>query len=85
MKKAALTGATIAVKNAPVSALTDQSGKFSLTLPAGAKFITVSYIGMEPVDIAVGTKSEFLVILKPQVTDLGDVVVVGYGTVRKRT
>ncbi|MBL7759758.1 MAG: TonB-dependent receptor [Sediminibacterium sp.] len=82
-KKNVLTGATVAVKNAPVSVLTDMAGKFSLNLPSETKFITVSYVGMESVDIAVGTKTSFQVALKPLITDLGDVVVVGYGVVRK--
>ena len=78
-----LSGATVSVKNQAVSTQTDAGGNFSLALPANAKSLVVSYVGMEPLEISIGTKNNFSVSLKPAVTTLSDVVAIGYGTVRR--
>ncbi|NCU06093.1 MAG: SusC/RagA family TonB-linked outer membrane protein, partial [Chitinophagaceae bacterium] len=80
---AALPGATVLVKNTTISAVTDANGKFSLDVPATAKMLVCSFIGMESQEVMIGNRSAFTIKLKSSVTALSDVVVIGYGIVRK--
>ncbi|SFP91915.1 SusC/RagA family TonB-linked outer membrane protein [Parafilimonas terrae] len=78
-----LAGATVSVKNSTAIALTDLKGAFSLRLPANAETLVVSYVGMIAREIPIGSNSSFTVTLQSAGAQLGDVVVVGYGTARK--
>ena len=44
-------GATIRVSGTNVGTVTDTNGSFSLTCPEGKKVLTISYVGMEPVEV----------------------------------
>ena len=79
----ALAGATISVRNSTTSTLTNALGKFSLDVPAGAKAIVITFTGMEREEVLIGAKTSFAIVLKQLVTTLADVVVIGYGTVRR--
>ena len=78
-----LSGATVSVKNSTVSTQTDAGGNFSLSLPANAKTLVVSHVGMESTEVSIGNKSSFSLTLRSAATTLSDVVAIGYGTVRK--
>lgn len=79
-----LPGATITVKNqAKVSTSTDAKGTFSLSVPANAKTLVVSYVGMTPKDISIDGKSNVVVNLSPVDNSLNEVVVIGYGTQKR--
>ena len=82
-KGTALPGATVAVKNSKLSTMTSANGRFTLKIPATARVLVISYSGMEKEELSLGSKSSYAVILRPSITTLGDVVVVGYGTVRR--
>jgi TonB-linked SusC/RagA family outer membrane protein len=82
-KGQALTGATVTVKNAKASTTTDENGNFILHVPAAAKTLVVSYIGMQQQELAIGTKTSFVLSLKQSTSSLGDVVVIGYGTQKR--
>jgi len=82
-KGTALPGATVAVKNSKLSTMTSADGRFTLKIPATARVLVISYSGMEKEELSLGSKSSYAVILRPSITTLGDVVVVGYGTVRR--
>ena len=77
-----IVGATVTEKgNAKNGAITDIDGKYSLRLPAG-KIITVSYVGFKTAEFkATSTHHNFS--LEEDLTDLNEVVVVGYGTQEK--
>ncbi|MFA5973788.1 MAG: TonB-dependent receptor [Lentimicrobiaceae bacterium] len=79
---ATLPGATISVKGTTIGTTTDLDGKFTLLVPATAKTIVVSFIGMEPQEVPV-TSGPIIVNLTTTATALSEVVVIGYGTVRK--
>ena len=64
-------------------AVTDLDGNFSIGL-SGGKQITVSYIGMKTATVNVGGKSSVNVVMEDEATTLNDVVVIGYGTVKKK-
>lgn len=58
-------------------------GNFSLTLPAGKNEVTVSYVGYESQTISVAGKKTLNVILREDRNMMDEVVVVGYGTMKK--
>ncbi|RZK86809.1 MAG: SusC/RagA family TonB-linked outer membrane protein, partial [Hymenobacter sp.] len=77
---------TVLVKGTQNGATTDAQGRFNLSVPAGTEPVLVfSSVGYEPLEVPAGTRSTLDVVrLKEVATDLNDVVVVGYGTQRKR-
>ncbi len=79
-----LPGATIRVKNTQVATVADNKGKYTLQLPEGAGTLLVTFTGMEPQEIPVKQRSTINVSLLYSNTNLTDVVVVGYGQVKKR-
>ncbi len=78
-----IAGATIAVKNTKLITLSNDKGAFTIELPAKSQSILVSYVGMESIELNVSKKSSIEVLLKSAVANLADVIVIGYGTVRK--
>lgn len=82
-KQSPLSGATVAVKGTKVVTTTDASGRFSLTVPSNGKTLVVSFIGMQPQELAIGESPVVAVSLNPTSSTLSDVVVIGYGTRRR--
>ncbi len=79
----ALIGVSVVVKGTTQGTITDVQGKFNLKVPAGA-VLTVSYVGFASQEVSVGNQSTLKVVLREDTKDLGEVVVVGYGTMRKK-
>lgn len=78
-----IAGANILVKGTTHGCITDADGNFTLEeVPEGA-VIQVSYIGFLPQEIASGNQALFNIVLKEDNQALDEVVVVGYGAVRK--
>ena len=77
-----LPGASVTIEHAQKGTATDLDGRFSLEVTPTDK-IVVSYIGYQAKTIAVGKTRTFKVSLDPEVTQMEEVVVVGYGTQRK--
>ena len=63
--------------------ITDFDGNFSLTVSPGATLV-ISYIGYETQEIKVGNQSTLSITLKEDNAQLDEVVVVGYGTQKKK-
>jgi TonB-linked SusC/RagA family outer membrane protein len=78
-----LPGVSVSIKNTKVVTVTDATGNFSLTIPATAQTLTFSYLGMEEQQVAIGNKTSFNIVLKTKSNTLSDVIVVGYGTVKR--
>ena len=79
----AVIGASVLVKNTTTGTITDLDGVFSLAVPQGAT-IVVSSIGYSDYEFVVAQGSESVNILLRQSAEfLEDVVVVGYGSVKK--
>lgn len=79
-----IIGASVTIKGAQgVGAVTDIDGNFSLTVPSGKKQLLVSYIGFTPQTLDVNGKNTFTIVLKEDNQTLNEVVVVGYGTMKK--
>ena len=78
-----IIGATIQVVGEQgIGTITDYDGNFTLDVPAGHKTLRITYIGMEPLDVAVSSKP-LRIQLRSDVNTLDEVVVVAYGTQKK--
>jgi len=75
-------GATIMEQGTQNGTVTDFDGNFTLKLQKGGN-INVSYVGMKPQVIKTAGKSSVNVTLEDDNTTLNDIVVVGYGTMKK--
>ncbi len=76
-------GATITVKNKKVNAVSGVDGRFTVAAVAG-DVLQVTSIGYEAFEIQIGSESNLTIELTTRVSSLDDVIVVGYGTQRKR-
>jgi TonB-dependent starch-binding outer membrane protein SusC len=81
----AMPGVNIVVKGTTIGTTTDVDGKYKLTVPDGSSIIVFSFIGYEPREITVGTQTEINLTMVPDVSQLTEVLVVGYGTQKKST
>ncbi|MEJ5056507.1 SusC/RagA family TonB-linked outer membrane protein [Sphingobacterium sp. MYb382] len=81
---APLAGATLKIKGGTQATLSDQEGNFSLTVPTTAQWLEVSFIGYTTKEVPIAG-GELLIKLVPSADqDLDEVVVIGYGTARKK-
>ena len=78
-----LTGATVGSKGSNLSAVTNPQGRFAIELPLSAKSITISHVGQSDIEVQLGAKTDYIVTMQPATSTLSDVVVIGYGSVRK--
>lgn len=84
VKKEAVIGATVILENGKKGTVTDINGKFSLSdVPADGSLV-ISCIGYISMRINISNKTVFDIILEENVKVLDDVVVIGYGSVKKR-
>ena len=78
-----LPGVNILLKGTKVGTVTDVDGKYSINIPDGSSTLVFSMIGFENQEVDIGTRSLIDVILNEDISALDEVVVVGYGTVKK--
>lgn len=78
-----IVGANIVEKGTTNGIISNQDGNFSLHVASGATLI-VSYIGYRPQEIKVDNRSIYNLVLHEDMETLDEVVVVGYGTAKKR-
>ena len=83
--KEPLIGVNIVVKGTSTGTVTDIDGKFSLPITETNAVLVISYIGYKSQEIKVGNQSSLNVTLEAETLGLEEIVVVGYGTVRKKT
>ena len=76
-------GATVMEKGTKNATVTDFDGNFTIKMESG-KVLTISYIGMQSQDVNVAGKTSVNIVLKEDATTLQDVVVIGYGTIKKQ-
>jgi TonB-linked SusC/RagA family outer membrane protein len=79
-----LANATVAVKGSKAKTITDASGAFKISVPVSAKSLTITYVGASPVEVSIENKTSVTVTLEVTDTKLSEVVVIGYGTQRRR-
>lgn len=80
-----VVGASVIVKGlASNGTSTDATGHFSFQAPVGAKQLQISSVGFATLTVSIGSGRDLSVILTAEGTALNDVVVVGYGTARRK-
>ena len=77
-----IIGATVKVQGTNVGAISDFNGNFQIQAASNAT-LNISYVGYVPQSVKVAGKSNIIIVLKEDAQMLNDVVVVGYGTMKK--
>ena len=79
-----LPGVTVVVKGSTTGASTNESGEFTLSVPAGAEAtLVLSYVGYLTETVNAGSQSNLTVKLRTDQKALDEVVVIGYGAVKR--
>lgn len=78
-----IPGANVAVKGTTNGTITDLNGRFELNVSPGT-ILQISFIGYNTKDVKVGNQKDIQITLEENTQALEEVVVVGYGTMRKR-
>lgn len=79
-----LAGVSVTVKGTSVGTTTGADGTFRLNVPQNARVLVFSYINFASQDVTFGNNTTLEVKLTTEEKSLSEVVVVGYGTVRKK-
>src|SRR6187551_3373691 len=76
-------GVNIIVKGTTIGSVTDANGNYSISVPSSESVLVFSAIGYATTERPVGNQTVIDVGMETDVTSLAEVVVVGYGTVKK--
>lgn len=79
-----LSGASVKLKGTTKGASSDGKGNYTLQLPDNGGVLVVSYIGYEPVEKTVTAAGQLDIALKPKAVQTEELVVVGYGTQKRK-
>ena len=79
-----LQGVSINVKGTSQNALTNAEGIFNISVPSNRAVLVFSYVGFTPQEITVGSNTNLSVSMGTLINKMDEVVVVGYGTTRRR-
>lgn len=79
----ALSGASVNVKGGTAGTTTDENGRFSIDAGVGQTLI-ITFVGYSPQEVAITGTEDLNISLAPLDNKLESVVVVGYGTQKKR-
>mgnify|MGYP002402719246 CR=1 FL=1 len=74
-----MPGATVIIKNTSIGTVTDVNGNFTVSAPDASVVLVVSFTGYKSQEISVGGRTSIRIELEPDVTNLSEVVVIGYG------
>lgn len=79
-----LPGVGVIVKNTSIGTVSDIQGNYTLDIPSSDATLVFSFIGFETQEIAVGSRNVIDVEMDEDVTQLSEVVVIGYGVEQKK-
>jgi TonB-dependent starch-binding outer membrane protein SusC len=79
-----VAGATVTAKKSKKATVTDAEGNFSLMVPSDETMVTISSVGFQMQEALITGDGIVLVSLKARGTDLNEVVVIGYGTQKRK-
>lgn len=82
--KETLIGVSVKLKGTPTGTTTGADGQFSLSVPSGGGVLVFTFIGYETREIAIGNQTSFDIVLPETNEGLNEVVVVGYGTQKRK-
>ncbi|WP_243765947.1 SusC/RagA family TonB-linked outer membrane protein [Polaribacter cellanae] len=78
-----LPGATVMIKGTDLGTSTDFDGKYNLTLTNNATALIVTFLGYKTTEVEINNRSTIDIQLQPDVAALAEVVLVGYGQVKR--
>lgn len=78
-----LPGVGVVVKGTKLATSTNFEGNYSLAVPSATAVLVFSYVGTRSQELSVGARTVINVSLSPAARQLEDIVVVGYGSIRK--
>ena len=78
-----LPGVTVMVKGTTLGTITDLDGNYNLVIPSDAKVLSFSFIGMTTQEVTIGSQSVINISLRENIVAFDELVVIGYGTVKK--
>ena len=81
----ALIGVSVVVKGTTTGQLTDINGKFSIPIPSSQATLTFSFIGYTTQEVLAAAGSDLNIAMSLEMTQISEVVVVGYGTQKKES
>ncbi|HEX4957784.1 MAG TPA: TonB-dependent receptor [Lacibacter sp.] len=79
-----LAGVSITVKGTTIGTTTGTDGRFTLSLPSAARTLVISFVNYATQEVAIGSRTEFAITMVNEEKALSEVVVVGFGTQRKK-
>lgn len=79
-----LIGVTVKVVDTNVGTITDLNGKYTISVPAGKNSLEFSYTGFTALRMPVNNQAYINVTLKESIKQLEEVMVIGYGAMKKR-
>jgi TonB-linked SusC/RagA family outer membrane protein len=83
-KSEIVVGASIIVKGTTKGTTSDVNGNFNLSVPNESSSIIISSVGYESQEVLIGNKTIIDIILKTDLKQLDEVVIVGYGELKKK-
>lgn len=78
-----VSGATVSIKGTRIATQTAADGTYHLSVPASATTLLISSVGFAPQEVSVVNQNSVDAMLAVNSADMNEVVVIGYGTVRK--
>ncbi|MFY7825695.1 MAG: SusC/RagA family TonB-linked outer membrane protein [Flectobacillus sp.] len=75
-----IPGVSIAIKGTNLGTVTDEQGNYTLTVPDEKAVLVITSVGYIKAEVVVGNRFTVNISLNPDTQNLGEVVVVGYGT-----
>lgn len=79
-----VAGASVVVKGQQGGVVTAEDGSFTISVPANANTLTISSVGFGAQEVSVSNAAGANIVLQTTAANLNEVVVIGYGTARRR-
>src|SRR5690554_4336711 len=80
-----IPGVNVLVKGTFTGSVTDSEGNYNINVPPGNSTLVFSFIGYQTQEVEIGNQTEINVSLKASLSDMDEVVVVGYGEQSRET
>ncbi|GAB4016673.1 TonB-dependent receptor [Spirosoma koreense] len=81
--KSSIPGVNVVIKGSNTGTTTDTDGNYQITVPNASAVLVFSFVGYLSQEVAVGNRTAIDITMAPDSKSLGEVVVIGYGSVKK--
>lgn len=80
-----IPGVSVVVKGTTLGTVTDMNGAFTLRIPANAQTLMFSFVGMNSLEVPIGSQTTFKVLMYPATFGVDEVVVTALGISRRKS